>query len=90
MSKAEKVREYFKLVETLKDIEARKAELAEEFKAEGTFSTKEFNVVVEIRNRTALKGLDAVAEVVGLDFLNAKGLVQTSQFKTVRVLKKGA
>lgn len=90
MSKAELVREYFELQEQAKAIEERRSELSDKLKEMGTFSTREFNVVVEIRNRTALKGLEIVAKAVGREVLEENDLITTSQFKTVRVIKKGA
>lgn len=80
-------KEYTKNQLKIKALSDRNSEIREQFEAQGSFSTKDFMIIVEERSRRSLAGLEICEKALGLD-LSSYGLVKEVRFKTVSLKPK--
>lgn len=77
--------EYKNLEQQIKILENRRKELSEQFKAKGSFYTREYVVTIQTRSQTRLVGLEKVSLALGRELLDKHRLVQTISFQTVSI-----
>lgn len=77
--------EYLILQADVKKKERRIEEIKTILKNTGTFITDNFACVVSTNERRQLVSIDKAKDIVGMSFLESKGLISVSKYQTVSV-----
>ncbi len=88
MNLNEKAQRLMEIKSLMSSLEKEKKAIEEEFKAKGSFQTKDFDISVAETTRYYAKGVEALFEAFGEAAVLAKEVVTESTFKTVKVAKK--
>lgn len=72
----------------LKALEKRAKEIKDLCRAQGSFSTDRYVVLVSIVNQTRLEGIEAMTKFFGRDALAEAGLIKSVSFETVKIQQK--
>lgn len=79
---------YFQILETIKDLEAKKEPLRQRLLEKGTHSTTEFIISVQDQTRESLAGFDKFKQAGLESKLRELGLVNRTAYKVLKVTAK--
>lgn len=88
MTLNEKTQRLVEIKALMASLEKEKKSIEEEFKAKGSFQTKDFDVSVAETTRYYSKGVEALFEAFGESEVLSKEVVTETTFKTVKISKK--
>lgn len=85
----ERLAKFVKLTKQIAKLNKEKGEIRKDIIASGSVSTREYIAEVETLKKEKLSGKEAFIEILGREFLEAKGLISTYTSTEVNVVAKG-